>query len=231
MGILKRRTKSAAPAAVPPAVENFSFAAEIPVGETQPLWKIRVQMHSEPQADGARTQLRAHIQTNLASALRPALAHGSTAGSHRNEPAALPHDATTGPRSSSLRLAERAGHAAQRVAQRALRVPLLRRIAEPLLQLDFNTWIEIQASTASLDRGSQSLLPQAERLDALGIRPRPAGDEPLAESWAREAADGFAQVSVLQIEKRHLPARLLRLLGNRSFGLAATIVNTAQQKR
>ena len=119
----------------------------------------------------------------------------------------------------------------QAVAQRALRVPLVRRIAEPLLQIDFNTWIEIQASTASLDAGSHGLLPQAERLQALGIRPKRAGDQPLAESWAGEAPDGFAQVSVLQIDKRHLPAQLVKLLGDQSFGLAATIVNTAQQKK
>src|SRR3546814_20144255 len=88
-------------------------------------------------------------------------------------------------------------------------------MAEPLLQLDLNTWIEIQASTASLDRGSHGLLPQADRLNALGIHPKRAGDEPLAESWAGEAPDGYAQVSVLQIDKRHLPARLLLMLGER----------------
>jgi hypothetical protein len=231
MGILNRRTKSRSSAPVAVTADDFSFAAEIPVGEQQPLWSLRVQMHSEPQADGERAQLRAHFQTNLASALRPALAHGAADRAHRTSDAqrALPGEAAA--RRLSLRLTERAGYAAQRMAQRALRVPLLRRLAEPLLQLDFNTWIEIQASTASLDRGTRSLLPQSERLDALGIRPSPAGAEAVAESWAREAADGFAQVSVLQIEKRHLPARLLRLLGNRPFGLAATIVNTAQKKR
>ncbi|NKF22157.1 hypothetical protein [Solimonas marina] len=227
MGILKRRRKSEPDAALPRETEDFAFAAEIPVGEQQPLWKVRVQMHSEPQADGERTHLRAHFQTNLASALRPALAHAPQRGRDTQDPAAIAHDGA--PR--SLKLVERTGHLAQRMAQRALRVPLLRRIAEPLLQIDFNTWIEIQASTASLDRGSQSLLPQADRLRTLGIQPQPAGDEPRAESWAREARDGFAQVSVLQIDKRHLPARLLRLLGDRPFGLAATIVNTAQQKR
>jgi hypothetical protein len=107
----------------------------------------------------------------------------------------------------------------------------LRRLAEPLLELDFNTWVEIRASTASLDAGSHGLLPQGERLQALGIQPHRAGDMPLAESWVTEAADSFAQVSVLQIDKRHLPARLARLLGDRPFGLAATIVNTAQEKK
>lgn len=226
MAILNRRTKSKTKQLLPAETENFAFAAEIPIaspaGTAQPLWKIQVQVHSTPQADGEHTRLRAHVQTNLASVLRPAL--NSPASSSR---AALAHDGA--PR--ALRLAERAGHAAQSLAQRALNVPLLRRMAEPLLQLDLNTWIEIQASTASLDRGSHGLLPQAERLNALGIHPKRTGDEPLAESWAGEAPDGYAQVSVLQIDKRHLPARLLHMLGDRPFGLAATIVNTAQQKK
>src|SRR3546814_12482819 len=91
--------------------------------------------------------------------------------------AALAHDGA--PR--ALRLAERAGHAAQTIAQRVLNIPLLRRMAEPLLQLDLNTWIEIQASTASLDRGSHGLLPQADRLNPLGIHSQRAGGGPTAE--------------------------------------------------
>lgn len=222
MGILNRRKKNAAPAPAEIS-ENFAFAAEIPVGEKEPLWKIQVQMVSEPQADGERVRVRAHLQTNLASALRPALE-----AARRTPHAALPRPEGE---SRALRLAERAGHAAQAVAQRALRVPLVRRLAEPLLEIDFNTWVEIQASTASLDAGAHSLLPQAERLQALGIRPKRAGDQPVAESWAGEAPDGFAQVSVLQLDKRHLPQQLLKLLGDQPFGLAATIVNTAQQKK
>ncbi|NGY05564.1 hypothetical protein [Solimonas terrae] len=226
MAIVNRRAKAKVAAPLPAETENFAFAAEIPVGEREPLWKLQLQVHSTPQADGEHTRLRAHLQTNLGSALRPALARSAP------DVAALPRpDPSSATSARALRLAERAGHAAQNLAQRALRVPVLRRLAEPLLQLDFNTWIEIQASTASLDRGSHSLLPQAERLHTLGIRPRRAGDEPLAETWAGEAPDGYAQVSVLQIDKRHLPERLLRLLGNRPFGLAATIVNTVQQKK
>ncbi|MGH8445580.1 MAG: hypothetical protein ACREVL_09945 [Solimonas sp.] len=225
MAILNRRKKRTTPQAVAPATENFAFAAEIPVGEKEPLWKLQVQMISEPQADGERLRLRAHLQTNFASALRPALA-----AARAPQNAALPHSGeSSGGR--SLRLAERAGQAVQDVAQRALRLPLVRRIAEPLLQLDFNTWIEVQTSTASLDAGSHSLLPQQERLAALGIRPKRTGDQPLTESWAGEAPDGFAQVSVLQLDKRHLPPQLLKLLGDQPFGLAATIVNTAQQKK
>ncbi len=221
MGILSRRRR-------PPAVARdehgaLSFAAELPVGQREPLWRIRLQYVTQPQGDGERMVMRAHIQTNFASALRPALQDKP-----RHEHAALAHD---GRRSgTSLRLRERAGGAAQELARRVLQAPLVRRLAEPLLQLDLNTWVEVQASTASLHAGSHELLPQAERLARLGIRPQTAGAEPLAETWSGDAGDGFAQVSVLQIDKRHLPPRLRRLLGEQPFGLAATIVNSAEQK-
>ncbi|MFT4047901.1 MAG: hypothetical protein QM661_14580 [Solimonas sp.] len=223
MAILNRHHRKAAAPPAEGVTENFAFTAEIPVGEKEPLWKLQVQMVSEPQADGERLRLRAHLQTNLASALRPALE-----AARNGQAGALPRPDGE---DRALRFAERAGHAAQAVAQRALRIPLLRRLAEPLLQLDFNTWIEIQASTASLDAGSHGLLPQQDRLATLGIVPKRTGDAPLAETWAGEAPDGFAQVSVLQIDKRHLPERLLKLVGEKPFGLAATIVNTAQQQK
>jgi hypothetical protein len=197
------------------AVERYTLSAEVPLGEGQaPLWRIDVQVLSEPQADGEKLRLRAHLQTNLASALKPAL--GQRAPSS--------HAAGT------LTLAQRAGSLVQRTAARALQVPIVRALAEPLLQLDFNTWIEIDASTASLDSGSRDLLPQSERLAALGIRPVSGGDAPVAQNWAGQAPNGFAQVSVLQMDKRHLPPRLAALLAGRPFALAAAIVNTVEEK-
>lgn len=216
----------AQPSAPPQAAaseERLSFAAELPVGQAQPLWRVQLQMLTEPQADGEHLRLRAHIQTNFASALRPALAQAAHAPSER--PALNQHG-----RATSLTLAQRAGGLVQRAAARALELPGVRALAEPLLQLDLNTWVEIQTSTASLAEGSHQLLPQAERLAKLGIVPRRTSDQPVAESWAGEAPDGFAQVSVLQIDKRHLPEGLQRRLGDRPFSLAAAIVNTAQNK-
>lgn len=228
MGIINKRR----PRTIKPqqdrleADDRYAFVAEIPVGRpAQPLWKLEFVVDNEPQADGDRLRVRAHVQTNLASALRPAL---QSPPSSRGDAHALGHDGSIG---STRGLAERAGHAATTLARRALNVPLLRRVAEPLLQLDFNTWIDIQASTASLNAGSRALLPQAERLASLGIHPRAAGETPMAETWAGEAPDGFAQVSVLQLDRRHLPATALRWLGERPFGLAATIVNAVQQKK
>ncbi len=221
---IRRRISSlitSAPAPDAGGGDTHAFAAELPIGQDQPLWRVQLQMVTEPHADGERLRLRAHLQTNLASALRPAL----QAGGGAPQRPALDRDGR-----SAVTLAQRAGGLVQRAAARALEVPALRVLAEPLLQLDLNTWIEVQASTASLAEGSHQLLPQQDKLAALGIRPKRADEQPVAESWAGEAADGFAQVSVLQIDKRHLPQRLRARLGELPFSLAAAIVNTAQQK-
>ncbi|MDM4768567.1 hypothetical protein [Solimonas sp. SE-A11] len=195
--------------------ELAAFSAAIPVGpDGAPLWQIDVQVTTEPHADGERLRLRARIQTNLASALKPAL----------GAPVALSD-------SRALTLAERTGSLVQRTANRVLNLPAVRAFAEPLLSNDFNTFIEVQASTASLDAGAGELIPQSDKLAALGIQPRRAGDQPMAETWSGQAADGFAQVSLLQIDKRHLPPGLAQRLGDKPFQLAAAIVNTAQQKK
>ncbi|WP_143383675.1 hypothetical protein [Fontimonas thermophila] len=211
---------AADPAGGAASERHVRLTAELPVGQAAPLWRVQLEWVSTPQADGERLHLRAHVQTNFASALRPALASAAT-----------PHPAlASGSRALAPNLAAHLGGLIQRAASRALAAPGIRMLAEPLLRLDLNTWIEIQASTASLAAGSHGLLPQAERLAQLGIVPRRAGEQPVAESWAGEAADGFAQVSVIQIDKHHLPEGLQRRLGDRPFSLAATIVNTAQEK-
>lgn len=229
MGILKRLgsrisqlNQSLAPSDSGSA-EAIAFEASVPLGAaSEPLWRLRVQMVTEPHADGDRLRLRAHIQTNLASSLRVAL--------QAPDGAASPTALGDGRSRRGQRLALRAGQLVQRTAQRALTVPLVGLVVEPLLRLDLNTWIEVQASTASLDAGAHELLPQADRLAALGIQPRRVTDQPVAESWAGEAPDGFAQVSVLQMDKRHLPQRVREALGSTPFSLAAAVVNTAQQK-
>lgn len=204
----------------PGEVEDVSFSAEVPLAGTEtPLWRINVQMSSEPHGDGERLRLRAHIQTNFASALRPALAAPKTQ-------TALPSGAA-GP----TRLSHRAGALAQRTATRALQLPLVRALAQPLLEHDLNTWLEVNASTASLDQGSRALLPQSEKLAALGIRPtQKSADAPMMESWAGEAPGGYAQVSLLQMDKQHLPPQLSEALGDQPFQLAATMVNTVERK-
>lgn len=219
MGIINRIRKnlealglSAAPANVT-GPEEMSFSAEVPVGAGgAPLWRVNLQVVSEPQVDGERLRLRAHFQTNFASVLKPAL----------NAPR-TPVDSSGG---TALTLAERTGA----LAQRALSNPLVQRIAAPLLKHDFNTWIEMQTSTASLDDGAHALLPQSEKLTALGIAPSRKADGPVAESWSGQSNNGFAQVSIVQMDKRHLPPQFASLLQGKPFHLTATIVNTVEEK-
>lgn len=217
---ISRRWPDQPPASRSGREERMAFAAEVPLGPDTPLCRVQVQMITEPHADGERTRLRAHIQTNFASVLKPALTRAPT------ERPALPTSRAT-PASA---LVQRASGLAQRAAQRALGLPGVRSLAAPLMDVDLNTWFEIQTSTASLAEGAHELLPQAERLAAHGIMPRKTEDQPMAESWAGQTPEGYAQVSVLQMDKRHLPERLRDLLGDGPFSLAATIVNTARQK-
>ena len=198
-------------AVLPPstvAEERMNFSLELPGPAGKPLWRLQVQMHSEPQGDGEKLRLRAHIQTNLASALRPAL------------------DAPVADR-RALTLAGQAGKTATSLARRALRSPALRALAEPLLQHDLNTWVEIHSSSAHLENGARELLPQGERLAAMGIAPR-RKEGPVTESWAGEAAGGFAQVSLIQLDKQHLPQALQDALGSKPFQFAAAVVNTLE---
>lgn len=219
MGIINRLRKNlemlglgAAPSS-PTGPEEMSFSAEIPVaGGNAPLWRVNLQVVSEPQVDGERLRVRAHFQTNFASVLKPAL----------NAPKPLLN--STG--GTALTLAERTGA----LTQRLLNYPLVQRIAAPLLKHDFNTWIEMQTSTASLDDGAHALLPQSEKLTALGIAPSRKPDGPIAESWSGQSPHGFAQVSILQMDKRHLPPQVTVLLKGKPFHMTATIVNTVEEK-
>ncbi|HWY25297.1 MAG TPA: hypothetical protein VNX47_10285 [Nevskia sp.] len=200
--------------------ERYTLAAEIPgLKPGKPLLRINIEMHSEPQGDGERLRLRAHWQANFASALAPALA----------APASRAHEAMP-PSAEKL--------PAERVSQwlrRRLDNPLLRALAEPLLRHDFNSWVELRASTADLAGGAGALLPETDRLKALGIEPKlsdPKQDAPLAQSWAGSSTGprpGFAQVSLLQLDKRHLPPALAAMLGARPFQLAAAVVNVVEE--
>ncbi len=202
--------------------ERYTLSAEIPgLSAGKPLWRLNLELHSEPQGEGERLRLRAHWQANFASALAPALAADAPV-------------AGSGPESGPG-----AGLPAQRVGQwlkRRLDNPLLRALAEPLLRHDFNSWIELRASTADLADGAGALLPETGRLKALGIEPKLSDantQAPVAQSWTGSAAGprpGFAQVSLLQIDKRHLPPALAALLGTRPFQMAAALINVVEEE-
>jgi hypothetical protein len=222
MGIINRIRKNleslgvGAGASAPTEPEQIAFSAEIPGADhNAPLWRVKVQLVSEPHGDGERLRLRAHVQTNFASALRPALS-----ATPNPQKAIGQHALTLSERTTAL-------------AQRALSNPVVNFLAQPLLKHDFNTWIELQASTASLDDGAHALVPQSEKLLALGIRPTRRKDgAPVAESWAGQSpgGTGFAQVSIVQMDKRHLPPRVAAMLGGKPFQMAAAIINTVEEK-
>jgi hypothetical protein len=184
------------------------FSAEIPGTGGEPLLRIELQLLESPQADGEKLRLRARIQTRLGE-LRPML---------ERRPGQ-----TTGRALSPVRQAGR-------LAQRALTVPLLRRLAEPLFEYELTTHLDLTASTAALDGGSGELMPDREKLAALGIHPVVAGEQPMAESWGGRAPEGsLARFTLLRMEKQHLPPALVAWLGSKPFALAAAVLTTARK--
>lgn len=209
---------------LPAVLEQHAFTAEIPgASADRPAWRLRIEMVTEAQGEGERVRIRAHLHSRLGEIL----ASLPTAGTGR---AALGHEtppAGEAPASTALAPAYRL---AARGLRLALAVPALRRLAEPVLRHEVDSWIELRATTADLAGGAAALLPEVEQLKALGIEP-PPGDGALAQSWAGPAGagTGFAQVSLLRFDRRHLPAALKALLGDRPFSLAAAVVNVVDR--
>ena len=230
MGILNRlrnRIDTLAASSLPMLAnddDRLRFSAELPAGMFGSLLKLDVQLETEAHGDGERVRMRARIQSNLASVLKPMLSAPHPAGQKRIR-------GSKSKRGTSRALASREmlGDLATRSARRAFSNPLVRRMAEPLMQHDINNWIEVVASSASLDRGAQDLIPHHEKLAALGIRPAKK-DGPHVESWSAQIAQGLAQVSTLQLDKDSLPERLQKQLGHQPFNLAAMIISTLEEK-
>jgi hypothetical protein len=205
--------------------DRLSFKAEIPAGVFGSILKLDVSVETEAHGDGERVRLRAHVQTNFASVLRPMLEAPPP-------PRRKTRRRDAGKASASRALAPAAsfvGHLAGRGMRRALSNPLVQRLAEPLMKHDINSWIEVTASTASLDRGAHDLIPRSDKLESMGIRPA-RHEGPHVESWSGMTAQGTAQVSTLQIDKKSLPKNLQKRLGDQPFNLAAMIVNTIEEK-
>lgn len=207
--------------------QRLRFAAEIPGGKHGPLWKIKIEALTEPAPGGGeRLRLRAHVQTNLASVARPALAALGERALAR-----LPAPATQAG-TALAPIAQQAGRwlgewAQQRAQQLA---PRLMRWTAPLLQNDFNTWIELHASTAPLVAGAQALLPNAEQLSQLGISPNTGPNAPAIQNWQGRIGDEIAQVSLLRLDDRQLPENLRTQLGGTPFQIAAAVVNVVARK-
>ncbi len=211
----------------PDEPQRLRFAAEIPGGTLGPLWKINIEALSEPAPGGGeRLRLRAHVQTNLASVARPALAaFGAQVQARLPAPA---REAGT----ALVPIAQQATRwlgawAGQRVQQLA---PRLARWAAPALQHDVQTWIELHASTAPLVEGAKALLPNAIKLSQLGISPNLGPNAPAVQNWQGRIGDEAAQVSLLRMDDRQLPENLRARLGGTPFQLAAAVVNVVARK-
>jgi len=172
--------------------EAVSFAAEIP-GRAGPLYRVQVELRSEPHAGAEKLRLRVHFKLSLRRAL-PAPPHG------RQPKASLP---------------VRVG----RWIEARLESPLVQAVAEPLLDRDFSSWLEIQASNAALDEGAMAMVPP--QLRALGVEPQK--DKPL-QTWAgavRGGKPGFAMLTLLQLDKARLPPAVRDALGPEPLQLTA----------
>lgn len=200
--------------------DELQINAELPAGAHGSLFKLQLSLCTEPHGDGERMRLKAHVQSNFASVLRPML----EAPVERGRPALT----TDQDRPRSL-VRPVVGRLAIQGARRALRNRVLRRVADPLLHLDTNSYLEVVTSSASLDGGAFELMPRNEKLDALGVRPT-RHREPHVETWSGVLPDGNAQIAAIQIEKDSLPDRLKKQLGDQPFNLAAMIVSTVQEK-
>lgn len=222
---LRNSLDSLAAGALPGLGEDrLSFKAEVPAGVFGSILKLDVSMETEAHGDGERVRLRAHVQTNFASVLRPML--------EAPPPPRKARRRAGGKASASRALAPAAsfvGHLAGRGMRRAWNNPVVQRLAQPLMKHDINSWIEVTASTAPLDRGAHDLIPRSEKLESMGIRPA-RHEGPHVESWSGSTAQVTAQVSTLQIDKKSLPKNLRKRLGDQPFNLAAMIVNTIEEK-
>lgn len=177
--------------------ESRSFSVEVP-GSAGPLWQMRVEVQSEPQAGGEQLRVRAQLRLSLRRASSP------TSEAPR---AALP---------------ARLG----RWIERRLESPLLQSLAAPLLDRDISTWIELRASDAALDEGSRALVP--ERLHALGIEPRAGQPVQTWAGPLGGSKPGYAMLTLLQLDKSQLSPALQKQLGPKPFQLAAAIANVVE---
>ncbi len=230
MGILNRlrkRIDTLAASSLPFLADDedrLRFSAELPAGALGSILKLDVQIDTEAHGDGERVRLRAHVQTNFASVLRPLLELPKAATGRE----ALGHTLAAGS-ASGLAPVERLGKLATRGARRVYANPVVRRLSAPLMQHDVNNWIEIAASSASLDGGAHDLIPNNEKLAAMGIRPaRKQG--PHLETWSGQVGPGMAQVSTFQVDKDSLPPGLRKQIGDQAFHLAGMVISTIEEK-
>jgi hypothetical protein len=181
--------------------EAVAFSAAIPGSTGRPLCELTFEAAAEPEADGERVRARMHFRLSL------------------RRPPMLPR------RGEQTRpaLPARVG----RWIERRLESRLLQALATPLLDRDLHSWVEVRSSSAALDEGSRALVP--ERLERLGIQPQPGK---AVQTWAGGlggARAGFATLTLLQVDKEHLPPALQEALGPKPLHITATMASVIEE--
>lgn len=202
-----------------PAVPTHTlFSAELPAAGGAPLLRLQLEIDTTPRGGGEETHLRLHVQSSL----------GNAALAAQRTPTDEALADNTARKAVSLPLRQ-----ATALVQRGLRNPLVQRFAAPLLRHDFNTWIDVRASTAPLMRGVGALMPKyVEKLQQIGVQ-LPADDDAVAQTWSGAThgeRPGFAQLSLLRLDKRHLPPAVAALLGGAPFQAVATIAQVVETR-
>lgn len=227
--------------------QRLRFSAAIPGLGGDSLFKIAVEAHTEPDAfGGERIRMRAHLQANLASVVKPALSALIQKAADRAQAyqAALPappvrggelagHGGAAMRQVTSLSnafaplRARAGGWLAERVQTLA---PALSNSLQPLLENDLQTWVELHASTAPLADGAKSLLPNAKGLAKLGIVPVDGPTATPLQAWSGQVGSEAAQVALLRLDESNLPEQLKEALGGKPFSLAAAVVSVATRR-
>ncbi|TAM10749.1 MAG: hypothetical protein EPN72_09830 [Nevskiaceae bacterium] len=207
---------------IPALPARSLFTAALPALNGTPLLSIEVGVETTPRSGGEETLWRLHLQSRLANAMQPITADPAVAP---------PAELTTRP---TTRLpVPRVATLVQRGLQRGLKSRLVRRLAAPLLEHDFETWIDIKASTAPLMRGVGALMPgYADKLRDLGVNVS-ENDGSMAQTWSgmtHGKRPGLAQFTLLRLDKRHLPPALARLLGDQPFQAIATVAQVVEPR-
>lgn len=201
--------------------------------------RITVEAQSLPATGGGESlRLRAHVQANFASGLKPVLASVAERFGTRlaqRAYAALPNpDPEEGRRAAGALsqalapLARRAGGWLERRVQ--IQAPRLAAALNPLLTHDMQSWFELHASTGPLADGARALLPEVAGLDALGIRPQNGPNAPPLQTWAGQIGNEVAQVSMLRFDDRQLPEPLRDRLDGQPLQIAAAMVHLITRK-
>lgn len=207
--------------------EAFRLQGEVPGLGERPAARISIEVRRERHLDGERVRVSAHLQANLSSVVRPALEAARQAPLLPRRPRGTGGGAARAIGRSTEQGVATAGPA-QRLLQRAARQGWVQRSIEPLLDVDYNSWMHVDASTASLDRGADALLPDVA---ALGVSPAELRAGSNIEVWSQGDALNQAELSIVRLDKHDLPGVLRQALGEEPFQLVATVASTRDHRR